>query len=739
MKTSLLLENISCAGCVKKVEACVGQLEGIDNAEVNFPLRRLEINGTASAESVIKALDNIGYKARAVHNEAQAREQQKADAIAQYKQRLNHALIALALGAPMMISGFFMDSMSIHSAADQWLWGTLGIATFIIMWISGRHFFTSAITSMRNKTATMDTLVALGTGSAWLFSMLVVIMPDLFPANARHVYFEAAVMIIGLINLGLAMELKARTHTSEAIERLLDLQPKTACVIRNDKEQTLPLELIIVGDKLRIKPGEQIPVDARILEGSSYIDESMLTGEPLPTQKQAGDLVSAGTLNKSGALIAIAEKVGEETALNRIISLIREAQNSKPAIASWADRISAIFVPAVILISILTALAWYLLGPEPQVAYMLVTAMTVLIIACPCALGLATPMSVMVGIGKAAEHGVLIRNAQVLEATAQMTALVLDKTGTLTEGKPSVTSISTFNQDEYTLLALAASLEQYSEHPLAGAIVRAAQDKALPLTECSDFSAHAGKGADGNINGQHLKIGNRTFMQAHNIATQIADALVASHSEQAETPVYVATDDTLAGVLFISDPIREDSAAAVARLKQAGIRTIMLTGDTHATAAAVAKAVGVDDFIAGVLPEQKANEIIKLQQQGYTVGMAGDGINDAPALAQANTGFAIGSGTDIAIESADMVLLRNSVHSIADAIELSNAILRNIKQNLFGAFIYNTLGIPVAAGILFPITGSLLSPIIAGGAMAFSSATVVSNANRLRLFKIKQR
>lgn len=736
MSTTLLLENVSCAGCVKKIEARVAQIPEINQAEVNFPMRRLVIDGSATPDSVITALDEIGYRARLVISEEEARKEQKALALRQYHQKLMQSGIALALGIPMMIAGFFMDDMSVDTPQDQWLWGILGLLTLAILYYSGRHFFISALTSLRNATSTMDTLISVGTGSAWLFSMLVVVMPDLFPDGARHIYFEAAVMIIGLVNLGQALELRARSHTSDAVERLLDLQPKTAKVVKNDKEQELPLELINQGDLIRIRPGEQIPVDALVIEGESYVDESMLTGEPLPAGKKIGDTVSGGTLNTSGSLLVEAVHVGEDTALSRIIAMIRQAQNSKPDIAHLADKISGIFVPAVIVISVLTALVWYLFGPEPRIAYMLVTAMTVLIIACPCALGLATPMSVMVGVGKAADYGVLVRNAQALQTAANITTLVLDKTGTITVGRPSVDSIQSFSKlGENELLGLVASLEQRSEHPLAAAIVNQAQSLDIALYPVDNFISITSKGVSGIVQAQSLILGNRAFMEEKQIDITASEALLHQQTKLGKTPVFIANETELLGLIFISDPIREDALAAITRLRDKGIKIVMMTGDNQQTAAAVASHVGIQDYIAEVLPEDKANHVKQYQQQGEVVAMAGDGINDAPALAQADVGFAIGQGTDVAIESADMILIRNSLHSVVDAIALSNATLRNIKQNLLGAFLYNSLGIPIAAGVLFPFTGLLLSPIIAGAAMAFSSATVVGNANRLRLFK----
>lgn len=735
MTTTLLLENVSCAGCVKKIEKGINALPDVDSASVDFPQRRLNVEGAISNDTLIAAVADIGYRSRLASNEAEDRARQKAQQAQQYRRHLRNTGFALGLSVPLMIAGMLMDEMTVRTVQDQLLWGGVGLLTLAVLVFPGRHFFTGALTALRNGSATMDTLIAIGTGSAWLYSMAVVLFPQMLPEGSRHLYFEAAAMIIGLINFGLALEIRARGRASEAVERLLNLQPKTARVVRNDKEQDLPLDLVVVDDLLRIRPGEQIPVDAVVVEGHSRLDESMLSGEPIPVSKVEGDAVSAGTLNGSGSLLIRAEKVGADTALSRIIEMVKQAQASKPEISRLADTVAGIFVPTVIGISILTALLWYLFGPEPQLAYMLVTATTVLIIACPCALGLATPMSVMVGVGKAAEYGILIRNGQTLQTASTLDTLILDKTGTITEGAPRVTELICHQGDSRQLLQQAASLEAVSEHPLAEAIVRYADEQQLSTLPVEDFNSVSGRGIEGRVGGTRLSIGNRAWMTGLGIDTDALQARADALAEQASTPVYIAVEQQLAGIIAISDPIRSDSTTAIRRLQQEGIRVIMLTGDNRHTAAAVAKQTGVDDFIAEVMPEQKAERVQQLQASGAIVGMCGDGINDAPALAQADVGFAIGNGTDIAIESADMVLIRNSLHTVADAIALSRATLRNIRQNLFGAFIYNTLGIPVAAGILFPLTGLLLNPVIAGAAMAFSSVTVVSNANRLRLFK----
>ncbi len=732
MTTTLLLENVTCAGCVRKIEKGINGLPDVEQAAVDFPQRRLNVEGSIGSDELIAALSEIGYRGRLASNEAADRARQKAQQAAQYKQHIRNTLLALGVGIPLMIAGMLMGEMSVRTPEDQVIWGITGLLTLGILLFPGRHFFSGAWNALQHGSANMDSLIALGTGAAWLYSTTVVLFPQLLPEGSRHLYYEASAMIIGLVNFGLAMEIRARGKTSEAVERLLNLQPKTARVIRNDKETDLPLELVETGDLLRIRPGEQIPVDAIVEEGSSLIDESMLSGEPLPVNKAGGDSVSAGTLNKSGTLVVKAEKVGSETALSRIIEMVKQAQASKPEISRMADTVAGIFVPVVILCSIVTALIWYLLGPEPQLAYMLVTAMTVLIIACPCALGLATPMSVMVGVGKAAEYGILIRNGQALQSASQLDTLVLDKTGTITEGSPRVTDLSGTHPQ---LLQLAASLEAVSEHPLAEAIVRYADEQNVTLSPVDNFQAHSGRGASGQVDGKAVSLGNSAWMSEQHIDGSAFESEAQELAKQAKTPVYIAIDGQIAGLIAIADPIRKDSVAAISRLKQMGINVVMITGDNQHTAAAVARQVGVDNVIAGVMPEDKAREVEKLQQSDKRVGMCGDGINDAPALARADVGFAIGNGTDVAIESADMVLIRNSLHSVVDAIELSRATLSNIRQNLFGAFIYNTLGIPVAAGILFPFTGLLLSPVIAGAAMAFSSVTVVSNANRLRLFK----
>jgi Cu+-exporting ATPase len=546
-------------------------------------------------------------------------------------------------------------------------------------------------------------------------------------------------MIIGLINLGQALELRAKGKTSEAVRRLLDLRAKTARVIRNGEEQDLPVEQVRKGDHIRVRPGEKLPVDGVIVEGSTRIDESMLTGEPMPVSKTKDDEVSAGTLNTHGSIIYEATRVGSETALAQIIKLVKKAQGSKPAIGRLADKISSVFVPTVMLVAIGAALVWYNVGPEPAVVHMMIAATTVLIIACPCALGLATPMSVMVGVGKAAEYGALIRQGEALQTAGKIDLVILDKTGTITAGHPAVTRIKAVNGNENALLALAAGLEQHSEHPLAEAVLNRASDDDVQPETVTGFKALNGKGVLGQFKGQTVRLGNRRWLEAEGIDVATLDSAALSITEEAGTPLFLATGDKVQGVIGVADAIKPDSEAAIRRLHDAGIKVMMVTGDIDATARAIATKTGIDDYRAEVLPENKAEVVSEMRGKGYTVAMVGDGINDAPALAAADVGFAIGTGTDVAIESAAITLMRGSLHGVPDAIEISRATVTNIKQNLFGAFVYNTMGIPVAAGLLYPVWGILMSPILAGAAMSLSSVTVVSNANRLRLFKTSQR
>jgi len=731
----LSIGSMSCAGCVASVERTLLAVPGVSSAAVNFAEHTAEVAGEVSAQALIDAVVAAGYEAAELRGTDDEAQEKEAAEFAYYRSLLKKALVAGAVAAPLMGMMLF-GYMPMLEGGGRIFWAVVALLSLFVMVYSGGRFFTGAWKAFKAHNANMDTLIALGTGTAWLFSFLILLWPTIVPPEARHLYFEAAVMIIALINLGAALEMRARGKTSEAIKRLIGLQAKTARVVRNGKEVDVPIEQVGLNETLRVRPGEKIAVDGVIIEGHSNVDESMISGEPMAVEKNVGDEVVGGTLNKSGSFLFSATRIGADTALARIIEMVRQAQNSKPAIGRMVDKIAGVFVPIVLLIAVITFMVWFNFGPEPKSAYVLLTTMTVLIIACPCALGLATPISIMVGVGKAAEYGVLIRNGEALQRAGQLTTVVLDKTGTVTEGRPAVTNlIASDGWNDEQLLTIAASIEAVSEHPLAEAIVAAAHRRGLALSSTEGFEAIAGHGVRAQVDGARVLFGNRKLMGDNQIDLADLPAVAARLAANGETPMFLAVDGAAAGVVAVADPIKADSKAAIARLHKIGLKVVMLTGDNAATAAAVAKQVGIDEVIAEVLPADKSAKVAALQADGEVVGMVGDGINDAPALARADVGFAIGSGTDVAIESADVTLMRGSLHGVADAIAISKATVRNIKQNLFGAFIYNSLGIPIAAGILFPLFGILLNPIVAGGAMAMSSLTVVSNANRLRLFK----
>ena len=737
----LRIHGASCASCVSKIEGALHKVDGVKEAVMNLAQSTVSVTGHATAEAMINAIRAAGYDAESITDSSDQSvldEKEKADE-AYHKRLMREMWIALSLGVPLMIYSLVIGEMTVTTTMERAVWLIVGLLTFGVMFFAGRHFYIGAWKSFANHSANMDTLIALGTGTAWLYSMFVVFFPSLVPEMARHVYFEATAMIIGLINLGLALEIKARGRTSEAIKRLIGLQPKTARVVRNGEEVDIAIEQVQLGDCVRVRPGEKISVDGVVLEGLTVVDESMLTGEPMPVEKAAGDEVAAGTINKSGSILFKATRVGKDTALAQIIDMVKRAQNSKPPIGRLADVISAYFVPVVMIIAVISALVWLNFGPDPRVAFAIVSATTVLIIACPCALGLATPMSVMVGVGKAAEAGVLIRNGEALQTASKVTAMILDKTGTITLGEPAVTDIELVHENnESKVLRLAASLEAGSEHPLALSIIESAKNRGLEVGSVEQFQSVAGHGVEGIVDGHALLFGNEKLMRDRGVDIEQYLPSAQRMASLAQTPMYLAVDDQLAAIIAVSDPIKEDSIEAIKRLQNNGVRVVMLTGDNRATAKAVAERVGITEYFAEVLPDQKSDKVAELQGQGEIVGMTGDGINDAPALALANVGFAIGTGTDVAIESADITLMRGSLHGLADAIAVSKATLSNIKQNLLGAFIYNVAGVPVAAGVLYPFLGLLLSPVIAGAAMAFSSLTVVTNANRLRLFNAQK-
>ena len=730
----LAVTGANCASCVNTIESALKSVDGITGAYMNLADRTATATGHADPQALIRAVESSGYGASQIEDPDAADDRKQEEDRKQYKTLLVKMAVSLGLGLGLMIWGMGFGTMMVTSE-NQPIWLTLGVVTLGVMAVTGGHFFSGAWKAFRHHNANMDTLIALGTGTAWVYSMTVASIPDALPEMARHVYFEASAMIIGLINLGQALELRAKGKTSEAVRRLLDLRAKTARVIRDGEEQDLPVEQVRAGDHIRVRPGEKLPVDGEITEGSTRVDESMLTGEPMPVSKGEGDEVSAGTINTHGSIIYKASRVGSETALAQIIRLVKKAQGSKPAIGRLADRISSIFVPSVMLIAVVSALVWYNVGPEPAVVHMMVAATTVLIIACPCALGLATPMSVMVGVGKAAEYGALIRQGDALQTAGKLDLVILDKTGTITEGHPAVTRFHATDGDTGRLLALAAGLEQHSEHPLAEAIMAKAKDQGATPDNVTRFEALNGKGVQGELDGQTARLGNRRWLESENIDLAELQEEANAITAEAGTPLFLALGNQALGVVGVADAVKQDSEAAIRRLHDAGIRVMMVTGDVDGTARAIAEKTGIDDYRAEVLPEDKATIVSEMRGKGYTVAMVGDGINDAPALAAADVGFAIGTGTDVAIESAGITLMRGSLHGVADAIEISRATVRNIHQNLFGAFAYNSLGIPVAAGLLYPVWGILMSPILAGAAMSLSSVTVVTNANRLRLFK----
>lgn len=732
------IAGIHCASCVRTIETALQKVPGVRKAEVNFAEHTAAVTTTGLAEELIKAIKDVGYDATLIKDSELNNDIRAQDEWQLYHELLLKTAVAGVVGIILFAAGMLHLVSAVTTPIGQIIWIILGIITLAAMLYAGGHFFTGAWKAFWRHNANMDTLIALGTGAAWIYSMVVAIAPYIFPVQATHVYFEAAVIIIALVDLGQALEIRARGKTSEAIKRLIGLQPKTARVIRDGTEMDIPIEDVVPGDTIRVRPGEKIPVDGIIIEGHSTIDESMLTGEPLPVTKNIGDKVVGATINKLGTFLFKAEHVGKDTVLAQIIDLVKKAQGSKPSIARLADFVSSIFVPSVIIIAIVTALIWFNFGPQPKIIFMLVTAMTVLIISCPCALGLAAPISVMVGVGKAAEYGILIRNGEALQQSSKLTTIILDKTGTITKGKPTVTGLfpaEDWNQQK--LLQWSASIEAGSEHPLAEAIVTAAKEKKLAMLNAQQFVAVTGKGVKATIEDKQVLLGNQKLMDDFHIDVGTLKNKIKELTKAAQTPMYLAVENKIAGIIAVADPIKEDSKAAVKRLQELGLKVVMITGDNQATAEAIAKQAGITQIIAEVLPQDKSQKVAELQSEGEIVGMVGDGINDAPALAQADVGFAIGTGTDIAIESADVTLMRGSLTSVADAIAISQNTIHNIKQNLFGAFIYNVIGIPIAAGILYPFFGILLNPIIAGAAMAFSSVTVVSNANRLRWFKVK--
>jgi Cu+-exporting ATPase len=732
------VRGMTCAGCQANVQKALAAVPGVSQANVNLMTSNATVTfnpEVASPGGLVEMVRATGYDAELPDETRSSVDEQEAQDRAQEAEfreyRLKAAVSLAAAALAMILSMFFMD---MHDPSPVML-GVLLLLTVGVMGWAGRHFYTRAWTAFRHHVADMNTLIAVGTGAAFIYSLIATFAPGFFTSRGLtpDVYYEAVTAIIALILLGNAFEARAKRQTSTALRGLIALQPKTARVVRNLVEQDVPIAEVATGDVVVVRPGERIPVDGTVARGEGAVDESMLTGESLPVMKQAGDSVFGGTVNSTGAFKLKATTVGSESAIQRIVKLMRDAQGSRAPIQGLADRISAVFVPVVISLAIATFVVWYLVSGDAPVARGFAAAVAVLIIACPCAMGLAVPTAVMVATGKGAQWGILIKGGEPLQRAGSLTTIVLDKTGTITEGRPAVTDFIVLGPlDERQVLTLVASLETRSEHPLAHAVVTRAREQGLPLVEPEGFSAISGQGATGVVNGAAVMVGNAALMAEHGVSTDPAADVAARLSDEGKTTIYVNVDGTLAAVLAVADPIRPTSAAAIESLRAMNLDVIMVTGDNERTARAIARQAGIADVVAGVMPAGKVAEIVRLKQQGRTVAMVGDGINDAPALAEADVGIAMGSGTDIAVEASDITLMRPDLRGVAQAIALSRRTMRTMKQNLFWAFIYNVIGIPIAAGVLYPALGLLLSPVIASAAMAFSSVSVVGNSLRLR-------
>jgi Cu+-exporting ATPase len=740
-KVTLPIQGMTCASCVNKVEKALSSLKGVVHASVNFATERASVEyipGAVGIRDFKRAVQEAGYQVLEVREEDIV-EKERLVREAELSRLKWKFIIGAILLAPILILMYGTSLLErwVGLSRDLNFFIQFLLATPVQFWAGGQ-FYVGFWKATKHKTSDMNTLIAVGTSAAYLYSFIATFFPHLFMARGlmADVYFDTSAAIIVLILLGRFLEARAKGRTSEAIKKLIGLQPKRAKVVRDGSEIDIPVEDLAVGDIVIVRPGEKIPVDGMVKEGYSSVDESMVTGESLPVEKKIGDKIIGATMNKTGTFKFEATKVGKDTVLAQIIRLVQEAQGSKPPIARMVDVIASYFVPVVIGIAIVTFIVWYFFGPHPALTYAFLNFVAVLIIACPCALGLATPTSIMVGTGKGAENGILIRGAEALETAHRLNSIVLDKTGTLTKGEPSVTDIiGSKNFTKKEILILAASAEKGSEHPLGEAIIKKVKEEGLSLLDPKDFQAIPGHGIEATIDSKRVLLGNLRLIEERKM---VLDGWVerAGHlSNEGKTPMYLAVDGEVAGIIAVADTLKENSKEAVKALHHMGLEVVMLTGDNERTARAIAHQIGMDRVLAEVLPEAKAEEIKRLQKEGKKVGMVGDGINDAPALAQADVGIAIGTGTDVAMESSDITLIGGDLRGIVTAIALSKATIRNIKQNLFWAFAYNTILIPVAAGVLFPFFGILLNPIFAAGAMAFSSVTVVSNALRLRRFK----
>jgi Cu+-exporting ATPase len=776
-KVNIPVQGMTCAACQASVQKALQRQPGVLDASVNLMMHNAAVTydpAVTRPEALVEAIRDTGYEAQVPRPEQTAFEEQEARDRAQaeeFRDLRRKALfsgavgiVAMIVSMPLMTAGaqgahgpvadpFMRWAMETMTPALRsvmpWLyqippavlsWSLLGLTLIVMAW-AGRHFYTRAWSGFRHHSADMNTLTAVGTGAAFLYSVLATVAPGFFLSRgvAPDVYYEAVVIIIALILTGNALEARAKSRTSAALRSLVALQPKTARVVRGETEEDVPVETVKSGDVVAVRPGERVPVDGEVVSGASAVDESMLTGESMPVEKQAGDRVIGGTINRTGAFRFRATTLGSDSVLARIVQLMRDAQGSRAPIQKLADQVSAIFVPVVISIAIATFVVWFVAADAAPAVRAFAAAVAVLIIACPCAMGLAVPTAVMVATGRGAELGILIKGGEALQRAGDVTTVVLDKTGTLTEGRPTVTDVipapgAPRGKDE--LLGIVAALESSSEHPLADAIVRQAKEKGIALLPAEGFQSITGQGAVGIVGGSFLAVGNEKLMAEYAVDPKPLRADAERLSGEGRTPVYVAIDGALAGLLAVADPLKPTAREAVDRLKRMGLDVVLLTGDNRRTAEAVAREAGIDKVVAEVLPDGKLAEVKRFQEEGKVVAMVGDGINDAPALAQADVGIAIGTGTDVAVEASDVTLMRGDPRSIAAAVALSRRTMRTMKQNLFWAFIYNVIGIPVAAGVLYPVFGILLSPILASAAMAFSSVSVVTNSLRLRRARV---
>jgi Cu+-exporting ATPase len=742
------LKNMHCSSCVLRVELALKMTPGVVSARANLGPNAVDIEyqpDLVDFPAIRQAIETAGYRIAEPKADAAPEGLDPAEAAneEEYRSLMRKFWFAAAVSVPVMALSYpdlipgLRDWMPMGSDTRRIVWALLGVLSLPVLVWAGSQFFTGMWDALKHRGANMHTLIAIGISAAYAYSVVAVLWPELFPNMAlAEVFWDVTDVVVALVVLGLALEIKAKGRTSQAIKKLIGLQAKTARVVRDGKETDIAVEEVLVGDVVVVRPGEKIPVDGKVIAGSSAVDESMITGESIPVEKLVGDEIIGGTLNKTGSFRFTAVKVGKDTALATIIQMVKDAQGSKAPIQRVVDTVSGYFVPAVMILAVLAFVAWYNFGPEPRSIYATVVFVTTLIIACPCALGLATPTSLTVGIGKGAENGILIRSGDALQASERLDAIILDKTGTITKGEPALTDVVvTPGHDEADVLRLTASLERGSEHPLGEAIVKGAEARKLTLSDTEGFAAIPGHGVSGRVDARDVLFGNAKLMRDRAITIDQLQMHWERLANEGKTPMYVAVDGKAAGLVAVADTVKPDSKAAIGVLKELGIEVVMLTGDNERTAQAIAREVGIERVLAEVLPDDKAHEVQKLQLEGKSVGMVGDGVNDAPALAQADVGFAIGTGTDVAIEASDVTLIKGSLMGVVTAIEISRATMRNVRQNLVGAFGYNALGIPVAMGVLYPFIGLLLSPLIAAAAMAFSSVTVVTNSNRLRFFE----